>query len=42
MPLITQIVVGLAALVIIAEFVIVFRRRNERRIIEKLNNQEGE
>lgn len=37
-PLIAQIVVALAAVVVIAEFYIVFRRRADRRIIEKLNN----
>lgn len=40
MPLITQIVVAVALVIVIAEFVIVFRRRNERRIIEKLSNKE--
>ena len=39
MPLITQILVPLAAIIVIIEFCLVLRVKRERRIWENLNNR---
>ena len=39
MPALTQIIVALAAVVIAAEFYLVFRIQRDRRIIERLNEK---
>ena len=41
MPAITQILIALAAIVIVAEFYLVFRTRADRKIGENLDNNKG-
>lgn len=38
MPFFTQIVIALAAVVVIAEFYLVLRNQRDRRILQKLNS----